>query len=183
MTNPETLLPDPPSTGRSPDGADEDHPIAEPYGRSAEELRGYTGVMAVYAAGVLAAAFGMWRTKRLPKRYAAGDLALVALATHKVSRTLAKDSVTSPLRAPFARFEGSAGPGEVNEEVTAQGATKSIGELLTCPFCLDQWVATGFVTGLGVAPRLTRYVASIFAVRAAADLILFGYVAAEHAAE
>jgi hypothetical protein len=177
MSNPETLLPDPPAS------RDDEHPVAEHYGRPASELRGYAGVMTVYAAGVGAAALAMWRKKRLPNTFTAGDFALAALASHKLSRTLTRDSVTSPLRAPFARFEGSAGPGEVNEKVAAEGAAKSIGELLTCPFCLDQWVATGFVTGFALAPRLTRYVASIFAVRAGADLIQFGYAAAEHAAE
>lgn len=164
-------------------GSADVHPVAEQYGRPASELRGYAGVMGVYAVGVLAAAFGMWRAKRLPTGFGAGDLALVTLATHKLSRTITKDAVTSPLRAPFARFEGPAGPGEVNEEVAAAGAGKSVGELLTCPFCLDQWIATGFVTGLGVAPHLTRFIASIFAVRAGADLIQFGYVAAEKSAE
>ncbi|HVS67824.1 MAG TPA: DUF1360 domain-containing protein [Mycobacteriales bacterium] len=154
---------------------------ADHYGRPAGELRGYLGVMGVYAVGVGAAALAMWRAKRLPSRYGAGDLVLVTLATHKLSRTISRDAVTSPVRAPFARFEGPAGEGEVNERVAASGAGKAIGELLTCPFCMDQWVATGFVTGLAVAPRLTRYVASIFAVRAGADLVQFGYAAAERA--
>jgi len=179
MTNPETLLPDVPADR---DGSEE-HPVAEHYGRPASELRGYAGVMAVYAVGVSAAALAMWRAKRLPSGFRTGDLALVTLATHKLSRTISRDSVTSPLRAPFARFEGSAGPGEVKEEVSARGVGKSIGELMTCPFCMDQWVATGLVTGLAVAPRLTRYVASIFAVRAGADLIQFGYAAAQQAVE
>jgi hypothetical protein len=139
--------------------------------------------MAVYAAGVGAAAVAMWRTKRLPSGFRASDLALVTVATHKLSRTISRDSVTSPLRAPFARFEGSSAPGEVHEEVAAAGVRKPVGELLTCPFCMDQWVATGFVTGLAVAPRLTRYVASIFAVRAGADLIQFGYAAAHQAVD
>ncbi|HVT21297.1 MAG TPA: DUF1360 domain-containing protein [Mycobacteriales bacterium] len=137
--------------------------------------------MAVYAVGVSAAAWLMKRSGRFPDSYRVSDLALVTLATHKLSRTITRDSVTSPLRAPFARFEGSAAPGEVEEEVAATGAGKSIGELVTCPFCLDQWIATGFVTGLAVAPRLTRYVAGIFAVRAGADLIQFGYAGANAA--
>jgi hypothetical protein len=175
MSNPETLLPD-------VDRKDQP-PVAAHYGRPASELRGYAGVMAVYAAGVSAALLAMKRTGRLPLGFRAGDLALVTLATHKLSRTLSRDSVTSPLRAPFARFEGPAGPGEVQEKVAATGAKKSVGELVTCPFCLDQWVATGFVTGLAVAPRLTRFVASIFAVRAGADLIHFGYAAAEQSVD
>ena len=178
MRNPETLLPEA-HANRDESGAA--HPVAAHYGRPASELRGYAALMAVYAAGVSAAALAMWRTKRLPARFGAGDLALVTLATHKLSRTISRDSVTSPLRAPFARYEGSAGPGEVEEEVAAGGASKSIGELMTCPFCMDQWVATGFVTGLAVAPRLTRYIAGIFAVRAGADLIQFGYAAADEA--
>ena len=39
-----------------------------------------------------------------------------------------------------------------------------IGELLVCPYCLDVWTATGFLGGLVVAPRATRWVASVFAV-------------------
>jgi hypothetical protein len=34
-----------------------------------------------------------------------------------------------------------------------------------------------------VAPRLTRYIASIFAVRAGADLMQFGYAAANQATD
>ncbi|HVV76433.1 MAG TPA: DUF1360 domain-containing protein [Mycobacteriales bacterium] len=180
MTNPETLMPEaPPRQGT----AGTSHPVAAHYGRPASELRGYAGVMAVYAAGVSLASLVMKRTGRLPVGFRSADLALVTLATHKLSRTISRDSVTSPLRAPFAKFEGPASPGEVKEEVAASGAGKSVGELLTCPFCMDQWIATGFVTGLAVAPRLTRYVASIFAVRAGADLIQFGYAAADQAVD
>jgi hypothetical protein len=169
MTSADTLLPD-------------TEAIAEHYGRPASELRGYTGVMAVYAAGVGGAALAMKRSNRLPDRLQVRDLALVTLAAHKLSRTLSRDTVTSPLRAPFAHFEGAAGaPGEVKEEVSATGVRKAVGELITCPFCMDQWVATGLVTGLAVAPRLTRYVSSIFAVRAGADLLQFGYAAANAA--
>jgi hypothetical protein len=155
--------------------------VAEHYGRPASELRGYAGVMAVYAAGVCGAALAMKRTNRLPNRFQARDLALVTLAAHKLSRTLSRDTVTSPLRAPFAHFEGAAAPGEVKEDVSGTGVRKAVGELITCPFCMDQWVATGMVTGLAVAPRLTRYVSSIFAVRAGADLLQFGYAAANAA--
>ena len=170
MSSADTLLPD-------------TEEVAEEYGRPVGELRGYTSVMAVYAVGVSLAAYAMKRAGRLPSDIAPRDLALVALATHKLSRTVSKDAVTSPFRAPFARFEGPAGPGEVHEEVAGTGARKAVGELMTCPFCLDQWIATGLVTGLAVAPRLTRYVASIFAVRAGADLLQFGYAAADSATQ
>lgn len=156
--------------------------VEEQYGRPLHELGGYTGVMAVYLTGMTAIASLLKAKRKLPERYGAGDLALVALATHKLSRTISRDAVTSPLRAPFAHFEGTGSPGEVKEEVVASGVRHSIGELLTCPFCMDQWIASGFIVGLAAAPRLTRLAASVFAVRAGADLLQFGYAAANKAA-
>src|SRR4051794_18812896 len=44
------------------------------------------------------------------------DVALAGLATQKVSRLLAKDKVMSFVRAPFTRFQESAGHGELEEE-------------------------------------------------------------------
>jgi hypothetical protein len=54
-----------------------------------------------------------------------------------------------------------------------------VGELLVCPFCLDQWVATGYAAGLVVAPRATRFVASIMATVAISDFLQIGYKASE----
>ncbi len=153
------------------------------YGRPLPELAGYAGAVAVYLTGMGAAIWRLNAKRKLPDRFGAGDLALLALATHKLSRTVSRDAVTSPFRAPFARFEGSASPGEVEEEVAGSGARHAIGELITCPFCMDQWIASGFVIGLAAAPRFTRFVASVFAVRAGADLLQFGYAAANQAAE
>jgi len=116
-------------------------------------------------------------------RIAAGDFVLIALATHKLSRRISKDSVTSPFRAPFTELCGPEGPGEVKEVVTGTGLRRAIGELITCPFCLGQWVATGFTFGLVLAPRPTRIAATLFATAAVADFLQFGYAAAERVAE
>lgn len=59
---------------------------------------------------------------RLPARVGFGDVALLGVATHKASRLLTKDAVTSPLRVPFARFEEETGMGEVNESIRGHGA-------------------------------------------------------------
>jgi hypothetical protein len=155
--------------------------LARHYGRPAGELEGYAGVMAVYTALMVGTGWFLQRRKSLPSKVEPGDLALAAVATHKLSRTISRDAVTSPLRAPFTRFEGAGAPGEVSEEVDTSGAHKAVGELLTCPFCLDHWVASGFVTGFAVAPRLTRFVAGIFAVRAGADLLQYAFSAADQA--
>jgi hypothetical protein len=140
----------------------------------------YLGAIGTYGAFVsgVAALFSRRRVP-LPERIGIGDLALLAVATQQLSRTVAKDTVTSPLRAPFTRFAGRAGPGQVNEEVVAHGWAHGAGELLTCPFCVSQWVATGFVVGMVVAPRATRLVASAFALRAASDTLQFAHSALE----
>jgi hypothetical protein len=59
----------------------------------------------------------------------------------------------------------------------------SLGELLTCPFCLDMWVATVFVIGLIFVPRLTRLIAGTFTALAGADFLQLAYAMAQQAAE
>jgi hypothetical protein len=53
--------------------------------------------------------------RELPERIGPGDVALMTVVTHKAARLLAKDCVTSIVRAPFTRLEGDAGPGQVSE--------------------------------------------------------------------
>jgi hypothetical protein len=155
---------------------------AEAY-RAGEDrpLRGYLAIMAVFAsllAAVSALAAAAGRT--LPSDVRAWDVILLTLGTHKLSRTLSKDAVTSPLRAPFTRYASSGGPAEVMEDARHDSALRhAIGELITCPFCLDMWVATGFTLGLAFAPRATRLIATIFAVLTGADLLQLGYTRAQ----
>jgi hypothetical protein len=148
-------------------------------------LGGYVIVMAVFAALVagaagLAAATG----RRLPNGFAPWDLLLITAGTHKLSRTLSKDAVTSPLRAPFTQYSGTGGPAEVMEEVNTSSALRhSIGELVTCPFCLDMWIATGFAFGYVFAPRVTRLVAGTFTALTGADFLHLAYARSQQAAE
>ena len=99
----------------------------------------------------------------------------MGLATAHLSRLITKDSVTSVLRVPFARFEEPAGEGEVNEEVVGHGFRHALGELLTCPFCAAQWVATGLVAGRAAAPNLTAAVVSVSAVARLSDYLQLLY--------
>jgi hypothetical protein len=55
------------------------------------------------------------------------------------------------------------------------------GELLTCPYCMGQWVAAGFGVGLVGAPDLTRLVAFIYSAETVADFLQLAYKAAEDA--
>jgi len=146
-------------------------------------LRGYATVMAVYATGAaVVAGIARLTGRRLPQRIPAGDLALMAVATHKVSRLLTKDAVTSPLRAPVARFEQPAGEAEVVESPRGTGVQHALGELLTCPFCTAVWVAGGFAAGLVFAPSVTRFGMGVAAAVAGADFLHLGYDAAKRGA-
>jgi hypothetical protein len=104
---------------------------------------------------------------------------LVGVASHKLSRLITKDKVTSPLRAPFTELEGSGGPGELEEKARGTGARRAIGEMLVCPYCLDLWVVAAFSIGLLFAPRPTRFVASVFAALTVSDFFQIAYKAAE----
>jgi hypothetical protein len=156
------------------------------YARNAEDerpLKGYALVMAGYASAAGAVALtARLLGRRLPERPAPGDLLLLALATHKLSRLLTKDAVTSPLRAPVTAFEGPAGEAELNERPRGRGARHALGELLTCPFCTAVWVASGLAAGLLFAPRLTRFGMGIATAIAGADFLHLGYDAAKRLA-
>jgi hypothetical protein len=147
-------------------------------------LGGYVLVMAVFAALVAGGAgLAVATGRRLPDGLGPWDLLLIAAGTHKLSRTLTKDAVTSPLRAPFTRYSGTGGPAEVMEEAsTANGFRHAIGELVTCPFCLDMWIATGFSFGHVFAPRVTRLVAGTFTALTGADFLQLLYAKGQQAA-
>lgn len=163
------------------------------YNRQATEYRagedrpigGYVRAMGVYS-GVTAAAIGMARLtgRRAPARVTPWDVVLLGTATHKLTRILAKDAVTSPLRAPFVRYRGPSGDSELAEEVREHGGTKhAVGELLTCPFCLAQWVATAFVAGSVFAPGITRLATATFAGVALSDFLQLAYATLQRTAE
>ena len=146
-------------------------------------LGGYVVVMAVFGAILSGAAGLAFATgRRLPEGIGPWDLLLIAAGTHKLSRTLTKDAVTSPLRAPFTRYQDTGGPAEVMEEVRHRdGLRHSIGELITCPFCLDVWIAAGFTIGLVFAPRLTKLVAAGLTAVTGADFLHLLYAKAQQA--
>ncbi|HEY7595942.1 MAG TPA: DUF1360 domain-containing protein [Actinophytocola sp.] len=139
-------------------------------------LAGYTVVLGGYSALLgLLTGIGRATGTRLPERVGVQDTVLLCLATHKASRLLAKDAVTSPLRAPFARYEEPAGEAELNESVRGSGVQHAVGELITCPFCLGVWVASGLTAGLVFAPRPTRLVLTALTAIATSDTIQLVY--------
>jgi hypothetical protein len=145
-------------------------------------LAGDLGAMGVYLGLVTAGAAAVRASGReLPDRIPPGDAALLAVATFRLARRIAKDPVTAPLRAPFTSFQGPSGHAEVAEEVREHGGVKhAVGELLTCPFCLAQWVATGLVFGYATAPKATRLAALTMTIVASSDVLQFVYDAIQN---
>ena len=162
-------------------GAETDGPFAgyaEP--RKRPPFAHYALLSTVFNSGLAVAVVAAKRSGReLPVTIGAGDLALIGVASHKLSRTIAKDKVTAFLRAPFTEFQDKGGPGEVEERARGTGLRRTIGELLTCPFCLGLWTAGAFHVGLLWAPRETRYVASTFTALTISDFLQIAYKAAE----
>jgi hypothetical protein len=140
----------------------------------------YVAFMGIFSTLVAAALLLARRQGReLPERVGPGELLLVGTASHKLSRLLAKDKVTSPLRAPFTELRGKGGPAELEERSRGRGLRKAVGELLICPYCLGLWVVAAFSVGLLFAPRVTRFVASLFSALTISDFFQIAYKAAE----
>jgi hypothetical protein len=146
------------------------------YANTPIPLKSYAALASAFN---VALASGIAATKDdLPERFSTADLVLLGVATHKYSRLLAKDRVTSFLRAPFVRYEGEAGPSEVSESARGQGPRRAIGELIACPFCVGMWVASGLGLGFVAAPRVTRFVAGVGTALAVADFLHLAHAAA-----
>lgn len=133
-----------------------------------------------------AAAFTLflgWRRRSgrgLPEAIGVRDLLLIAGASFKLGRLITKSKVAAPLRAPFTELQGEGdAPGEVDEKPRGSGPREAIGELLTCPFCLGVWTASGLAAGLVMVPRETRLIASILTTVGISDFLQGAYAALE----
>jgi hypothetical protein len=162
------------------DRSDGDQSVGYAAPQKRPPLAPYAAAMAIFnglfAAGLVAARRS---GRQLPEKVGVGDIALVGVASHKLSRLISKDKVTSPLRAPFTELEGKGGPGELEEGARGGPVRKAIGELLICPYCIGLWVVASFSFGLLFAPRVTRFVASVFSALTVSDFFQVAYKAAE----
>src|SRR5918995_9759 len=83
---------------------------------------GYAFMTAVFLTafgGAMGAARASGR--ELPERISPQDVVLVGVASHKLSRLISKDRITSFVRAPFTEFQQRAGHAEVDERPRGRG--------------------------------------------------------------
>ena len=139
-----------------------------PYGAYAALLAIYSGGLAT--AGLLGKLLG-----RSPATSTTLDLAVLAGASFKASRTVARDEVTSFLREPFVKGQAHSGEGE--EPVETGGMQQAIGELVTCSRCIGAWTAAGLTATQILAPRFGRMLTWSLAASAANDFLQAGFAA------
>lgn len=149
--------------------------FSRPYAPDQEvPLAGYVATMATYTGVLALILFGV--TRRARWQPSTADLVLLGVGTHKLSRILTKDAVTSPLRAPFTERREAEGAGEVHD-VPRQGSElqRSLGVLLTCPYCAGPWLATGLSALLAWRPVPTRFVLRTLTAVTLSDFLHLGY--------
>jgi hypothetical protein len=146
-------------------------------GEEADELPigGYATMMAVFLGSFIGFVSVARAARALPERLPARDIALLGVATHKLTRIVTRERVTIPLRVPFTHYEGRDGAGQVKEEPRGRGVQRAIGSLLTCQYCAGPWIATGLVAGLLFAPRATRIACGMLSVVAISDFLHQAY--------
>jgi hypothetical protein len=135
-------------------------------------LAGYGAAMLAYTAA-LSLALSLTRGSRTRPDWS--DVALLGIGSHKLSRIITKDFVTAPLRAPFTRRKENEGAGEVHDEPRGGLVRRTVGNLLTCPYCLGFWISTGLNTLLMLRPRETRFVLRMLASDALSDFLHLSY--------
>lgn len=140
-------------------------------------LAEFAGMLAFYLTAIAVLTGVAVERKAFPRRFGLLDLALLGVATHKLSRLIAKDRITGILRAPFVSYIKSAGAGEVEEEPRGHGIQRGIGTLISCPYCMGPWCAAALGFGFLFAPRVARFFAGIFASVAISDFLHRAYAA------
>ena len=130
-------------------------------------LSEYAALAATFG-GVLAAFLAI-AGRRLPERVSFADTVRIGLASYKIGRLIAKDRVTTFVRAPVTEDPEATEP-------KREGAARALGELVTCPYCIGLWVASAFSYSLVVFPRQTRLLTTIFGGQAVADFLNAAFV-------
>ena len=162
-----------------------DEPTGQIYDeQGAVPVMGYAAIAATFTAAT--GAFVVLARRRgvvLPERVPPWDVALLGVATYKTARLLAKDKVTSFVRAPFTRRSEDTTAGEVMDEPRGSGLRLAIGDLVTCPFCAALWTVSGLLGTYVLAPRAARLICAGFGALTVADWLQYAWAWTQENAE
>jgi uncharacterized protein DUF1360 len=132
----------------------------------------YAAIMGTFAGGLAGAGALSRLLDRDPQCQTALDLTVLAAASFKAARTLARDEVTSFIRDPFVRgraHEGAEDPVETGD------FHQAIGELVTCSRCVGTWAAAALATTQVLAPRFGRLLTWSLAAAGLNDFLQAGF--------
>jgi hypothetical protein len=111
-----------------------------------------------------------WRKK--PEQITLKDWGLLTLATFRMSRLIAYDTVMQPYRAPVVEVvPHDSGAGETTQAKPGRGIKRAIGEMIACPICNGTWISAGLVYGLCLAPNYTRTLITVMSAVGAAEVL------------
>lgn len=146
-------------------------------------LGSYVVLGSGYVTAVVTSAVLLRRSGRgLPPRIPFRDIALIGVATFKLSRLLTRERITAPLRAPFAKRRQKGKGAELIDTPRGSGLQRAVGELMTCPFCISQWVGSSLTMGYVLAPDATRIVTGSLTAVTVADFLQYAHSAAQNKA-
>jgi hypothetical protein len=134
----------------------------------------YAAITGVFVGGLGAAGYAAHALDRNPACQTALDFAVLAAASFKAARTLARDEVTSFLREPFVKGEAHEG-GE--DPVESGDFRQAIGELVTCSRCGGTWAAAALASTQILAPRFGRLLTWSLAAAGVNDWLQAGFAA------
>ncbi|MGW3210195.1 DUF1360 domain-containing protein [Streptomyces sp. NPDC001135] len=139
-------------------------------------LAGYAALASVFTAGAgTFAVLARRRGVRLPDEVPPWDVLLMGAGAYKASRLLARDRITSFLRAPFTRRADEGEANEVIDEPRGHGIRRAVGDLLSCPFCTSAWAVGTLVCSYAANPRLTRLVCGGLGALTVADGLQYAW--------
>lgn len=139
-------------------------------GHEREPLVDYALIVTTFLAMTGASVARALRRGAAPERVPLTDTLLLGLAAARLSRLFTKEKVTRVVRAPFTEVDEGASLDEVREHARGSGATRAIGELLTCPRCFGMWSSALLCAAYLWAPGPTRTASTILSASLISDL-------------
>lgn len=106
----------------------------------------------------------------------AADLAVDALATHRLTRLVTQDTITRPLRARIIRHayrfkDDDLTEAELDQMPHDDDDAPKLAAFIVCPWCVGLWISFGVVVARRYASLLWRPLARALALSSAAALI------------
>jgi hypothetical protein len=138
-------------------------------GHEEEPLVDYALIGSTFVSVLATALASGLRHGRVPRPLPLRDVVLLGLATARLARLITREKVARVVRAPFTEVEEGASPDEVKERPRGHGATRAMGELLTCPRCFGMWASAALSIAYLFAPGPTRFGAGVLTASLVSD--------------